>query len=208
MIVKGAAAETIFKYAVGCGEKKGNFPWPRVSSLEKMIDMVKNNKTKYAFSFETAVKHKLHSENLCDTLVAVPTHKDVGEGGYYSSSDPVELITSIDRALSRLVLKELPGQWEKDYASSPLSCGKIEGVIGYEVLVVIFALTVYLFLLKPLILVALSYCWSNIVRPDTENGPIFDAAHEYGSSSSSLWSPGQLFSTVKNRDETLCEDKH
>ncbi len=202
-IEKEAAAETIFKYAVGWGEKRGKYPWVRASSLNETIKLVKNKTVKYGFSFETAIRYKLRMENLCDALVAEPTHKkDVG-GWYYSSSVSEELRASIDKALSKLVLNETPEELMKNYGSSPLICGKTKGAIGYEVLVVLLALTVCPFLLKHFLSMALSYCWSNIERPDTDNGPAVAAAQEYGSSSSDPWSPGQSFSTVRRQDETL-----
>ena len=106
-VVKDSASETVFKYAVGWDAKRGKVPWVRASSLKEIIELVKNKTVKYAFSSETSVANVLHSENLCNTLVAVPTDKrDVG-GWYYSSSVPVELRTNIDKALSKLVLKQL-----------------------------------------------------------------------------------------------------
>ncbi len=80
---------------------------------------------KYAFSFETTVANVLRGENVCHTLVAVPTDKKDEGGWYYSSSVPIELRTNTDKALSKLVLKQLPNQWRKAYGSSPLSCGKV-----------------------------------------------------------------------------------
>ncbi len=122
-VVKGAASETVSKYAVGWDGKRGNFSWVRGGSQEEIIELVKTKIVKYAFSFETAVANVLHSENLCDSLVAVPTDKkDVG-GWYYSSSVSIEVRTNIDKALSKLVLKQLPIEWRKAYGSSLLSCG-------------------------------------------------------------------------------------
>ncbi len=73
--MKGEASETVFKYAIGWDENTGRFPWVWGSSLQEIIELVKKKTVKFAFSFETTVARVLHNENLCNTLVAVPTDK-------------------------------------------------------------------------------------------------------------------------------------
>ena len=196
-VVKGSASETILKYATGWDKPRGKLPWVRGSSLEEIVQLVKNKTVKYAVSFESTIANVLHSENLCNTLVAVRTDKkDVG-GWYYSSSVPTDLRTNIDKALSNLVLKQLPNQWKKAYGSAPLSCGKDTGAIGYEVLVVLLALTVCPFVLKHLISVALSHWWPDVEHQKSDGRLAVAAAQECDSSSRSLESPRSSFGDVK-----------
>ncbi len=126
-VVKDAASETAFKYAVGWVGTRGKLPWVRASSLEEIIELVKNKTVKYAFSFKTSVANVLHNENLFNTLVAVPTdRRDVG-GWYYSSTVRVEFGRNIGKALSTLVLNQFSNQSRKVYGSSALNCGEVMG---------------------------------------------------------------------------------
>ena len=139
-------------------------------------------------------------------LIGAGTNPQEGCGWrYYSSSVPIELRRNINKALSRLVLKQLPIQWRKAYDSSPLSCGKVMGAIGYEVLVVLLALTVCPFHMKHLISIALSCYWSDIERQDTDGRQTVVAAHVSDSSSSSLGTPRNSLSSIAKTRWISCK---
>ncbi len=74
--------------------------------------------------------------------------------------------------------------------------------MGYQVLVVLLALTVCPFLLKHLISIAFSRCWSDIERPDTDDRLTVVAAQVSDSSSSSLGSPRNSSSSLEKQDES------
>ena len=168
-VVKGSASETIFKYAAGKEDLIGTVPWFQGESSGDIIDMVVKRQIKYAFSVQSTVSNILYLDNLCDKVVAVPMEKRDSGGWYYGTNIPIELRLNIDRAMSKLVLKQKPKVWRNQYGESPLSCGKVTGEIDHKVIMVLFALTVGPFLLKHFVLMALSCCWPDIEHTNTED---------------------------------------
>ena len=170
-VIKGDASETIFKAAIGwAGNKKPE--WKQPKSFKALTDLIVKKRAKYAISFHTLVAKALQSENLCDSIVAVPTEKREAGGWFYGSGVPSKLRTTIDMALSTLTLAKKPQIWIDQYGKSPLNCGKVAGMIGYKVILVLLLFTVVLLLLPSILFLILSCYCTEIEYEDTDAGGV------------------------------------
>ena len=157
-VIDGDASETIFKAAIDWAAGKEP-EWKQPKTMKGLTDLIVKRQVKYGIQFDTFVANVLHSENLCDSIVAVPTEKRDFGGWFYGSGVPIESRTRIDIALSTLALAKKPQTWIDRYGEAPLNCGKVAGRICYKVLLVLLLLTVAPFLVKHIVALILScYC--------------------------------------------------